>query len=147
MPAVTNLTGEQPVYQSIRTLSGQYILQIDQPLLDAIDISEYNILDIELGALSLTLGQYGGAVAFGLLTSMQNQTEDGWIGADYWSDSRYRLGYFAANVSEPTYQISSFGPRGLLRYVRFSVTYGGAPDSTAKVLFLIRGMARRVGAR
>lgn len=147
MAAIINLTGEQPIYQSITLAPSYYIIQVNQPLIDAIDISEYHMLDIELGVLSLTLGQHGGVVTFGLLTGMQNQTEDGWIGNDYWSDERYRLGRFAANVTEPTYSITSFGPTGLLKYVRFSVTYNETTSSTAKVLFLIRGMARRLGAR
>lgn len=154
MASIINITGDQPVYLTLPLIGSATSYQYDQPLTDAVDVSAFDFLDLELGVVSCNVPSASGStVTIGLLTGMQNQTPDGWIGNDYPTATNYQMATFSASLAAPAYNIKSLGPFGgdsedrnpILRYVRYSVHFAGGSGDSAVITFWIRGMARRLG--
>ena len=113
-----NLTGGQAVTVS-QTLS--------QNLWDALDVGNFDILDVELGVLAVS-----GTVNVEIDTSMQNSNDDtSWVKVTNLSWSTVTAGY----------QTVATQTAGFLRYIRWKVTTTGG-----SITFTIRGMGRRYGS-
>jgi len=101
-----------------------------QPLYLAVDISRFDLLDMEAGLVAVE----GSLTSFtvDLYTANQNQTDDGWlaIGSTLFS-----------GTTNNTWQKVSYSS-GLLRYLRWKVTsIAGGTAAT----FFIRGVGRSYG--
>jgi hypothetical protein len=99
-----------------------------QPIYLAMDISGFDVLDVELGVVGLE-GTATPSVTVELWTGMQNQTDDGYV----------QLVAFANQTTTNVYLKQSIGS-GLLRYLRWKVTTLGGTSPAAT--FFIRGMGR-----
>ena len=101
-----------------------------QPIYTSVDIAGYDFLDLEAGVV----GNEGAVTAFtlDLYTSMQNQTDDGWVSAGT---------SLLTTATVNTWTKTNF-PNGLLRYVRWRVSTITAGTA---ITFFVRGMARRYG--
>ena len=120
MASIIQLTSGQPV---IVTAAPTF-----QPLFEAIDISGFDILDLELGVVGLV---GGGSATIKVVTGMQTQVEDAsWVTA---------IAFTAVSTS-PSYELITKN-LGLLRYVRWEVS--ALSGTTPSVTFWIRGMARK----
>jgi hypothetical protein len=123
MATVIDLTPGQPV---VVAPGGS---ATNQNLTQAIDVSAFDMLDLQL--VVLTAPGTGGLVT--LITGMQTQSEDGWKAlstpSSYWT-----------SAAVGTY-LQLFD-RNFLRYVRWSVASG----TGASISFYIRGMGRKYGA-
>jgi hypothetical protein len=118
---------------------------LTQPLWTAVDISRFDILDLELGVLFLS-NKVSATVS--VVTSMQNQFEgngNGQGGGDWLLAGEFVTPVVGQQNAPPTPQwqklsISSQGREGpLLKYVRWRVDLSAA----GTVTFFIRGLARR----
>ena len=96
-----------------------------QPLYLAMDVSAFDILDIELGIVGLE--GTSPSVTVNVYTGMQNQVDDCWL----------PLSTFASQSTPDTYLKQSF-QGGFLKYVRWNVTALAGTAAT----FYIRGMGR-----
>jgi len=109
-----------------------------QPLWTVIDISGYDILDLELGVLFLN----GKVTAnFYIETSMQNQTDGDWLVAGAFQ----QITGNANSLPNPQWQklniASGAASQSILKYIRWRVSLN-APGT---VTFFIRGIARNWG--
>ena len=127
MAAIINVTPQQPVLLGPGVTGGVKA----QPAYDAIDVSGYDILDLELVITTIT-GFTSGTIA--IMTGMQMQSDDGWVTlANFSLAGSYGT---AGNAILKTYD------KGFLRYIRWIVMNLSPGD---QIGFYIRGMARRYG--
>jgi hypothetical protein len=97
-----------------------------QPLLLALDVSAYDEATLQLGVLSLDGSTP--SVTVRILTSMHNETEEGWVLA----------GAFTAQTSAPSFDKLEI--KELLKYIRWEViAFQGGGSAT----FSICGMLRK----
>lgn len=115
---------QQPLRYTLASFTAGTVFQ---PLFLAVDIGNYDFLDLETGII----GNEGSVTAFTLelWTGMQTQVDDGWVSA----------GQLISSVTVNAWNPKNI-PNGLLRYVRWKVT--GMTAGTA-ITFFVRGMARR----
>ena len=110
-----------------------------QPLWTVIDVSGFDILDLELGVLFLSAKVTADIF---IETSMQNQSGDNWQIAGQFPQ---RINGAPNAVPNPQWQklniASGQTSQGLLKFVRWRVRLSGA----GTVTFFIRGIARRWG--
>jgi len=97
-----------------------------QPIYLALDVSAFDILDIELGIIGLE--GTGTGVTVNVWTGMQNQVDDGWLA----------LSTFSTMTAADTFAKQTF-QGGFLKYLRWRVDSLGGYTATT---FYIRGMGR-----
>lgn len=98
-----------------------------QPLVAALDLSDYRELDVLLMGISLE-GTAGPAAVVRLLTHVTNRTEDGWVVAVTFTT-------VTASATYEMKQVSAF-----LRYLRWEVsTLGGTAPA---ITFAIQGVGK-----
>jgi hypothetical protein len=125
------ITPSQPV--TVTAITGT--LAFKQNLWESVDVSSYDILDLEFVIVAANVGST--TAHFGLTTGMQTQTEDGW-----WSNiaGGPNLDIInAAGISAGTL-FKTFN-LGFLKYVRWNISGLNVNDT---VTFYIRGMGRRL---
>ena len=93
-----------------------------QPLSEAVDVSEFDILDLMSSVAAMTAS----TVTIKIITGMQKQSEDGWVTA---------VEFSAATVVGSELKTKT---NGFLRYIRWTVTAITGGSAT----FYIRGMGR-----
>lgn len=117
---------------------------ISQPLWTVVDVSNFDILDLELGVLFLSSDM---TIAFSIETSMQNQTDSAGSAPDDWimaGEFPHSIIAQSNQIPSPQWQkihISAASSKGFLRFVRWRVDANAA----GTVTFFIRGIARRWG--
>jgi hypothetical protein len=121
-------------------------LEACQPLWTVVDVSRYDILDLELGVLFLTSGS---TVHVCIETSMQNQvdsriargSEQGWLVAGEFRPVSSDKG----EIPHPQWQklniSSGLNGNGILKFIRWRVRL----TQPGTVTFFIRGLTRRWG--
>jgi hypothetical protein len=111
------------------------------PLTNSIDISAYDILDIQF----LVSQQTPSVVNYYILTSMQNDVDD--VSGINLQPSTQTVSWpVAMNITATSPTLPYYKPLtqslGLFRYIRWGVM---ATTGSGAVTFSIRGMARRYG--
>ncbi len=135
MADLINLTPQQSITVNVASTNVLYVPSVSE----SIDVSRYDILDLELAVLGVPSGSPN--IVFQLLTSMQNQYDDlgglapttqaSWISAG-------SINGGTGVSSAPTYNLKTF-TTGFLRYVRWGVY---STSLTGNVTFWCRGLAR-----
>lgn len=136
MPTQINITPAQVLTQVFGATASL------QNLWDAIDVTAYDYLDLELvvTALSFTTGS---AVIVGIATGMQTQAEDGWVNSASTLNGSY---CFGTSLGATGVYVKTVGGPGsnapLLRFVRWMMV--GSAGASGTIQFYIRGIARAV---
>jgi len=110
------------------TLTGQCVRIVSnktQPFEQALDVSDYDELDLLLGVVGFE--GVNPSVTVSILTGMCNRTDDGWV---------------VLATFDPITQPNVWVPKnikGLLKYLRWQVTNFAGNSAT----FTLRGMARQ----
>jgi len=155
MPSMIYLTPNEPTTVSLSTGSQVAVCSLSE----AIDIGQFDWLDLEVVLLSATfVGGTSPTVTIGISTGLELQTEDGWINNKATtgnSNANYDIlrAQTAPAAGVSVSAVKSLGglvpgannPSPLLRYARWVVQANGGPTS-ATVVFYIRGMARRIAS-
>ena len=120
--------------QPIVALSSSFT---SQNLWEALDVSNYDVLDLELGIVAASGGTPSGSITVQLMTPMQRQVDNA-----SWIVPATNFANVSSGGSFPAWQIQTF-EFGLLRYVRWKVSaFGGFTNLTLS----IKGMGRKMGS-
>ncbi len=127
MATTINITPLQPVVLSVSN-------PLKMNLWDAVDVSAFDVLDLELNVLVVGGGLVN--VQIDLITGMQKQTEDGW--------GVVPAGGAWGALPAGSVVLKTFD-KGFLKYVRWQCSTGLGGANTAT--FYLRGQGRRYGSR
>ncbi len=140
MGALVNITGSQTL--NVNTSASTLIVP---PLSSSIDVSGFDILDLEWGC---SQNGPGASSTIYMITSMQNDVDDISLTAAPSSlsagggSSWLNFASFGPGTSLPKFAATS-SVLGFFRFVRWAVWPG---SGSGQVAFWIRGVARRYGA-